>query len=63
MSGTVPAKPLKLSSVVIPAREDGCIASKVERRVHNILHEIVVVDDGITGPLDDSGTDELGPIQ
>src|SRR5262247_3645395 len=39
-------------SVVIPARdEEGCIASTVEHlhlelRLHNIPHEIVVVDDG-----------------
>src|SRR5206468_10066276 len=43
---------LELLSVVIPARnEEGCIASTVERlhhelRVHNVPHEIVVVDDG-----------------
>ena len=48
MKGTVAAKPLKLSSVVIPAREDGCIASKVEHRIRNILHDTVVVDDGST---------------
>lgn len=47
-------KPLKLLSVVIPARdEEGCICSTVEHlnvelRIHNILHEIVVVDDGST---------------
>jgi dolichol-phosphate mannosyltransferase len=45
---------LKLLSVVIPARdEEGCIASTaehldVELRLHNIPHEIVVVDDGST---------------
>jgi dolichol-phosphate mannosyltransferase len=45
---------LKLLSVVIPARdEEGCIASTVEHlhlelRLHNISHEIVVVDDGST---------------
>jgi len=44
--------PLQLLSVVIPARdEEGCIASTVEHlyvelRLHNIPHEIVVVDDG-----------------
>lgn len=47
---TVP--PLQLLSVVIPARdEEGCIASTVEHlhvelRLHNVPHEIVVVDDG-----------------
>ena len=45
---------LKLLSIVIPARdEEGCIASTVEHlhlelRLHNIQHEIVVVDDGST---------------
>src|SRR4051794_14726853 len=44
--------PLHRLSVVIPARdEEGCIASTVEKlyvelRLHNIPHEIVVVDDG-----------------
>lgn len=44
--------PLQLLSVVIPARdEEGCIASTVEHvyvelRLHNVPHEIVVVDDG-----------------
>jgi dolichol-phosphate mannosyltransferase len=47
----VPAPPLSLLSVVIPARnEQGCIASTVEHlhvelRLHNVPHEIVVVDD------------------
>jgi dolichol-phosphate mannosyltransferase len=46
------ATELKLLSVVIPARdEEGCIASTVEHlhvelRLHGVLHEIVVVDDG-----------------
>jgi dolichol-phosphate mannosyltransferase len=46
------AKPLKLLSVVIPARdEEGCIASTVEHlhvefRLNGVPHEIVVVDDG-----------------
>jgi len=46
--------PLQLLSVVMPARdEEGCIASTVEHlyvelRIHNIPHEIVVVDDGST---------------
>jgi len=43
---------LKLLSIVIPAQnEEGCIASTVEHlhlelNLHNIAHEIVVVDDG-----------------
>src|SRR5690242_17591454 len=43
---------LKVLSVVIPARdEEGCIQSTLEHlhlelRLHNIPHEIVVVDDG-----------------
>jgi len=43
---------LKLRSVVIPARDEvGCIASTVghlhlELNLHNVPHEIVVVDDG-----------------
>jgi dolichol-phosphate mannosyltransferase len=43
---------LKLLSVVIPARdEEGCIASTVEHlhielRLHEVPHEIIVVDDG-----------------
>ncbi len=46
--------PLKLLSVIIPARdEEGCIASTVEHldvelRLHGVPHEIVVVDDGST---------------
>ena len=48
----VPREPLKLLSVVIPARnEEGCIAATVEHlhvelRLGSIPHEIVVVDDG-----------------
>jgi dolichol-phosphate mannosyltransferase len=44
--------PLKLLSVIIPARdEEGCIVSTVEHlhlelRIHRVPHEIVVVDDG-----------------
>ncbi|MBN9660172.1 MAG: glycosyltransferase family 2 protein [Acidobacteria bacterium] len=44
--------PLKLLSVVIPARdEEGCISATVEHlhlelRLHEVPHEIVVVDDG-----------------
>jgi dolichol-phosphate mannosyltransferase len=47
-------KPLELLSVVIPARdEEACIASTVEHlhvdlRLHDIPHEIIVVDDGST---------------
>ncbi|MGH9582235.1 MAG: glycosyltransferase family 2 protein [Bryobacteraceae bacterium] len=46
--------PLQLLSIVMPARdEEGCIASSVEHlyvelRLHNVPHEIVVVDDGST---------------
>jgi dolichol-phosphate mannosyltransferase len=46
--------PLKLLSVVIPARdEEGCIGATVEHlhvelRLHGIPHELVVVDDGST---------------
>jgi dolichol-phosphate mannosyltransferase len=44
--------PLTLFSVVVPARdEEGCIAAMVEHlhielKLHNVPHEIVVVDDG-----------------
>jgi len=47
-------KPLNLLSIVIPARdEEGCICSTVghlhlELSLHNVPHEIVVVDDGST---------------
>ena len=50
----VPAPPLSLLSVVIPARdEEGCIAPTVEHlhlelRLNSVPHEIVVVDDGST---------------
>lgn len=50
----VPREPLKLLSIVIPARnEEGCIAATVEHlhvelRLHAISHEILVVDDGST---------------
>jgi dolichol-phosphate mannosyltransferase len=46
--------PLQLLSIVIPARdEEGCICSTVEHlyvelRIHDVPHEIVVVDDGST---------------
>jgi dolichol-phosphate mannosyltransferase len=45
-------KPLELLSVVIPSRdEETCVASTVEHlhvelRLHNVPHEIIVVDDG-----------------
>jgi dolichol-phosphate mannosyltransferase len=48
------ASPLRLLSVIIPARdEEGCIASTVEHlyvelNIHAVPHEIVVVDDGST---------------
>src|SRR2546421_1910997 len=48
------AAPLSLLSIVIPARdEEGCICSTVEHlhlelKLHNVPHEIVVVDDGST---------------
>jgi len=47
-------KPLRLLSVVIPARdEEGCIASTVEHlhvelKLRGVPHEIIVVDDGST---------------
>ena len=46
--------PLRLLSVVIPARdEEGCIAATVEHlhlelQLHQVAHEIIVVDDGST---------------
>ncbi|MGB7266802.1 MAG: glycosyltransferase family 2 protein, partial [Terracidiphilus sp.] len=53
MNTPTPGLPaLKLLSVVIPARdEEGCIASTVEHlhlelQLHDIAHEIIVVDDG-----------------
>jgi dolichol-phosphate mannosyltransferase len=51
-AGARPEPNLKFLSVVIPARdEEGCILSTVEHlhlelRLHNVPHEIVVVDDG-----------------
>lgn len=55
MNDPQPSAPkLKLLSVVIPARnEEGCICSTIEHlhlelRLHNVPHEIVVVDDGST---------------
>jgi dolichol-phosphate mannosyltransferase len=53
-SNPIPAEPLKLLSIVIPARdEEGCIASSVrhlhlELGLQKVPHEIVVVDDGST---------------
>src|ERR1039457_6158324 len=50
----VPREPLRLLSVVIPARnEDACITATVEHlhlelRLQHVPHEIVVVDDGST---------------
>lgn len=53
MNEPVPnASPLNLLSIVIPARDEaGCIASTVwhlhlELKLHDVPHEIVVVDDG-----------------
>ncbi len=71
----VPGPPLKLLSVVIPARnEEDALPSTVEHlhlelRLNRIPHEIVVVDDGSTdktwsvlGELK-KGIPELAPIQ
>jgi dolichol-phosphate mannosyltransferase len=67
--------PLRLLSVVIPARnEEGCIASTVrhlhlELSLNNIPHEIVVVDDGSTDRTWDilqelrSTLPELAPVR
>jgi dolichol-phosphate mannosyltransferase len=47
-------EPLRLLSIVIPARdEEGCISSTVEHlyvelRIHGVPHEILVIDDGST---------------
>lgn len=47
-------EPLRLLSIVVPARdEEGCISSTIEHlhvelRLHGVPHEIVVVDDGST---------------
>src|ERR1700689_1595338 len=51
-AGNPALPPLTLLSIVGPARdEEGCIASMVEHlhielKLHNVPHEIVVVDDG-----------------
>jgi dolichol-phosphate mannosyltransferase len=51
---SIASEPLKLLSIVIPARdEEGCIQSTVEHlhlelRLNEVPHEIVVVDDGST---------------
>ena len=59
---------MELLSVVIPARdEEGCIASTVEHlhlelRLHDVPHEIVVVDDGSQRPhLGNFGRIEASP--
>ena len=53
MNAPIPQpRPLSLLSVVIPAlNEEGCICATVEHlhvelRLHNVPHEIIVVDDG-----------------
>ncbi|HSU56124.1 MAG TPA: glycosyltransferase family 2 protein [Candidatus Dormibacteraeota bacterium] len=68
-------RPLRLLSIVLPARdEEGCICSTVEHlhlelRLHNVPHEIVVVDDGSsdrTWPLLcdlKARVPELAPVQ
>src|SRR5579863_3843670 len=55
MTEPTPTAPLlSLLSVVIPAQnEDGCICATVEHlhvelRLHDVPHEIIVVDDGST---------------
>jgi dolichol-phosphate mannosyltransferase len=54
MSHAAEIAPLRLLSIVIPARdEEGCIAATVEHlhlelRLHDVPHEILVVDDGST---------------
>src|SRR5215472_3931796 len=72
---TTSAPPLSLLSVVIPARdEQGCIASTIEHlhielRLHNVPHEIVVVDDGSSDKTWETLTElrsklsELRPVQ
>jgi dolichol-phosphate mannosyltransferase len=70
-----PKPPVKLLSIVIPARdEEGCICSTVEHlhlelEIHCVPHEIVVVDDGSSDKtwqlLNDLSTSiaELKPLQ
>src|SRR5271163_2925007 len=54
MNPDASAPPLRLLSIVIPARdEEGCICSTVEHlhvemRLQHVPHEIIVVDDGST---------------
>jgi dolichol-phosphate mannosyltransferase len=75
MSAPIEREPLKLLSVVMPARdEEGCVGATVEKlsrelRLHRIPHEIVVVDDGSrdrTWPLLQDLSErvpELRPVQ
>ncbi|MGA2907153.1 MAG: glycosyltransferase family 2 protein [Terracidiphilus sp.] len=62
------APTLNLLSVVIPAKnEEGCIASTVEHlhlelRLHNIPHEIIVVDDGSSDRTAEIMTELAGRI-
>src|SRR5215203_3601549 len=63
------ARPLSLLSVIIPARdEEGCICSTVEHlhielRIHNVPHEIIVVDDGSSDRTWELLTSLQGKIQ
>src|SRR4051812_8203889 len=69
------APPLTCLSVIIPARdEEGCIAATVEKlhvelRIHQIPHDIIVVDDGSSDRTWEILTDlqlrleELHPVQ
>jgi dolichol-phosphate mannosyltransferase len=62
------APTLNLLSVVIPAKnEEGCIASTVEHlhlelRLHNIPHEIIVIDDGSSDRTAEIMTELAGRI-
>jgi dolichol-phosphate mannosyltransferase len=70
-----PAAPLRLLSVIIPARdEEGCIASTVEHLhleldLRGVPHEIIVIDDGSTDRTwqilqqEENKFAELRPIQ